>query len=357
LGSRGGRVSSKDRASCLELVQEAQASGARKEKACEILGVSLRTLERWEKIPEDGRKGPNTRPSNSLSEIEVRKILEVANSSEYADLSPWQIVPKLADKGEYIASESSFYRILKRENLLNYRQRSRPKKYQQPKELVATGPNQIWSWDISYLKAAIKGTYYYLYLPMDVFSRMIIHWEVYERESSEHAAEMIEKACRIQGIGMNQVVLHSDNGGPMKGATMLATLQRLGVAPSFSRPRVSDDNPFSESLFKTLKYCPSFPDRGFKSIKDAKSWVEKFVHWYNHVHLHSGINWVTPYSRHFGFDQKILDQRHAIYQLAREKKPNRWSDRTRDWSRPAVVELNPGRNSKANRIEEYRKIS
>lgn len=143
------------------------------------------------------------------------------------------------------------------------------------------------------------------------------------------------------------MVLHSDNGGPMKGATMLATLQRLGVAPSFSRPKVSNDNPFSESLFKTLKYCPGFPERGFASLEDARSWVERFVNWYNNVHLHSGINFVTPASKHSGIDEEILKKRHLTYQRAKSKNPNRWSRETRNWSVVEKVELNPRKNEES----------
>lgn len=344
-------MSAEDRAKCLTLVNEAQKAGAKKKDACDILGVNIRTVERWEKLPEDGRKGPKTRPSNSLTIEERNKILEIANSLEYANLPPGQIVPRLADKGQYVGSESSFYRILKANELLGHRQKSQPRRHNKPEELMAMGPNEIWSWDITYLRAAIKGTFYYLYLPMDIFSRMIVNWEVHECESADLASQMIENACLKHGVGKNQITLHSDNGGPMKGATMLATLQRLGVAPSFSRPRVSDDNPYSESLFKTLKYCPSFPERGFASIEEARNWVEKFVNWYNTVHLHSGINWVTPESRHFKKDEEILEKRHSIYEMARQLHPNRWSQQTRDWSRPTIVELNPGRSIKKNLTE------
>lgn len=316
-------------------------SGARKTKACETLELQIRTIERWEKSPEDRRHGPKNVPSNSLTDEERANVLKIANSAEYANLSPCQIVPKLADQGKYIASESSFYRILKKEKLLVHRQKSKPRETKKPDELIATGPNQIWSWDITYLKAAIKGTYYYLYLPMDIFSRMILHWEVHSLESAEFASEVIKKACIAQNIKRDQVVLHSDNGGPMKGATMLATLQWLGVAPSFSRPRVSNDNPFSESLFKTMKYCPSFPERGFASIDEAKKWVENFVKWYNCSHLHSGINFVTPASKHKGLDVAILKNRHVVYEEAKMKNPNRWSRRTRNWTTIERVELNP----------------
>ncbi len=340
-------MSTEERAECLGLIKEAVSAGARKEKACEILDLEIRTIERWEINPEDGRHGPNTHPANALTSEERAEVIAIANSIEYANLPPSQIVPRLADKGFYVASESTFYRILNDEKLLAHRSRSNPPRHKKPEELVAFGPNQIWSWDITYLKAAIKGTYYYLYLPMDIYSRMIVHWAIHEEENAELASNMITSACAANGIQRNKIILHSDNGGPMKGATMLATLQRLGVAPSFSRPKVSNDNPFSEALFKTLKYCPSFPERGFASIEDAIKWVEKFVAWYNNTHLHSGINFVTPASRHSGFDKSILANRRDVYEKAKKKNPARWAKETRDWSSVETVELNPGRRMAA----------
>jgi putative transposase len=339
-------VSAEDRVECISLINEAVSAGARKIKACETLELEIRTIERWEKTPVDGRRGPKNRPSNALTAQERARVIEVANKAEYANLPPCQIVPRLADQGEYIASESTFYRILREEKLLVHRSRSNPRKHKKPDELMATEPNQIWSWDITYLKAAIKGTYYYLYLPMDIFSRMIVHFEIHDCENGELSSQMIEKACLLNSISKDQIALHSDNGGPMKGATMLATLQRLGVAPSFSRPKVSNDNPFSESLFKTLKYCPSFPERGFASLEEARIWVEKFVNWYNNIHLHSGIHFVSPASRHCGADITTLRKRHIVYQEAKLKKPNRWSGETRNWSRSDIVELNPRKITK-----------
>ena len=343
-------MSAEDRGYCISLIQEAVEMGARKIKACEILDVGIRTIERWEKSPFDMRRGAKSKPSNALSKEERAKVLEIANSREYANLAPSQIVPKLADQGEYIASESSFYRILRSEKMLVHRSKSSPRVHTKPDALVALRPNQIWSWDITYLKAAITGTYYYLYLPMDIFSRMIVHWEIHEKENAELASSMISKACLSNGIKEGEIVLHSDNGGPMKGATMLATLQRLGVIPSFSRPSVSNDNPYSESLFKTLKYCPSFPERGFSSIEDAREWMKKFVNWYNNIHLHSGINFVTPASKHCGVDKEILKKRHEIYEQAKLRNPNRWSGKTRNWSAVTIVNLNP---KKASQKGEY----
>lgn len=351
-------MSGTDRQECLLLVGEACVGGASKKLACELLGVNRRTVERWGTRPEDLRQGPNSAPANSLTTEERANVLKLANSSEYANLPPGQIVPKLADLGIYVASESTFYRIFKNNNLLAHRSKSQVRKHHKPEALTALRPNQIWSWDITYLRAEVRGMFYYLYLPMDIFSRMIIHWEIHEVETAELAGEMITRACEKQGIERGQITLHSDNGGPMKGATMLATLQWLGIAPSLSRPKVSDDNPYSESLFKTLKYCPSFPLGGrFASLTAAKAWVETFVHWYNTVHLHSGINWVTPASRHANQDQAILSQRDRVYEIARQKNPKRWSEKTRDWSRLNVVELNPGRSSKINKISVLNQAS
>lgn len=340
-----------ERLECLSLVREAHAAGARKEMACELIGIDRRTVERWETRPEDLRRGPLSKPSNALTAEEQALVLKVANSPEYANLPPGQIVPRLADLGIYLASESTFYRLFRANDLLAHRSKSQPRVHQKPEALMALAPNQIWSWDITYLRACVRGMFYYLYLPMDIFSRLIVHWEVHETESAELAGQMITRACEKQGIKRGQIKLHSDNGGPMKGATMLATLQWLGIAPSLSRPKVSDDNPYSESLFKTLKYCPSFPLGGrFDTLDAAKAWVEKFVEWYNTIHLHSGINWVTPASRHANRDQAILNQRNVVYEAARQKNPNRWSEGTRDWSRPNIVELNPGRSPKINKI-------
>ena len=351
-------MSVEERKECLELVREAHASGASKAAACELIGIDVRTFKRWQTKPEDLRCGPLTAPSNALTAEERATVLRHANSKEYANLPPGQIVPKLADLGIYVGSESTFYRVLKADGLLTHRSRAMPRKHAMPASLTATAPNQIWSWDITYLKAEIKGMYYYLYLPMDVFSRAIVHWELHPSESAESASEMIKAACEKQNIKRQQITLHSDNGGPMKGATMRATLDRLGVTPSLSRPKVSDDNPFSEALFKTLKYCPSYPLSGrFESIETAREWVGKFVNWYNDVHLHSGINWVTPASRHQLHDEKILANRRAVYEAARMRNPNRWSEQTRDWSRQNVVELNPGRSPKINKFDARQRAS
>ena len=298
---------------------------------------------RWRGVGEDGRAGPKTAPANKLSDAERREILKVVNSPEYRDRSPKQIVPSLADQGDYLASESTMYRILREEDQLTHRAASDPPTRHRPRELMATSPNQVWSWDITYLKSPILGVFFYLYLVVDIFSRKVVAAEVYAVEDSEHAAELMAQACAAEGIDPDQLALHSDNGSPMKGATLLATLQQLGVMPSFSRPRVSDDNPFSEALFRTAKYRPEYPKGPFASLEAARAWVRWFVEWYNHEHLHSGIRFVTPAQRHAGEDVQILQQRHAIYEAARARHPERWTGSTRNWSRVDEVRLNPER--------------
>jgi putative transposase len=256
------------------------------------------------------------------------------------DKTPWEIVPMLADRGIYIASESSFYKVLREQQLLAHRLNSNPPKHERPKELIAHAPNQVWSWDITYLKSPVLGMFYYLYMVVDIYSRKIIDWEIRDRESVETSSMLLARACQQEGVEKDQLFLHSDNGGPMKGATMLATLQKLGVVASFSRPKVSDDNPYSESLFRTLKYRPTYPTRAFKSIEDAVIWVEGFVQWYNYEHLHSGIRFVTPASRHALQDQAILERRALTYSEARRKNPARWIKKTRNWDPVLSVVLN-----------------
>jgi transposase InsO family protein len=312
-----------------------------------VLEISPRTIERWKasESGEDGRKGPRKRPANKLSEMERKRFLQVVNSPEYRDLSPKQIVPRLADKGKYMASESTVYRVLHEEDLMAHRERSRPPVHNRPKELLATGRNQVWSWDITYLPSAVRGRFFYLYMVMDVWSRKIVGWEVHGYESMDLSSRMISRICTEMGIDEKQLRLHADNGGPMKGATMLATLQNLGVVPSFSRPSVSNDNPFSEALFRTLKYCPEYPGKPFENIDAAYDWVFVFVPWYNTEHLHSGIRFVTPDDRHFGREEEILNRRKYVYEKARRKNPERWSGETRNWNPVNTVVLNPIKRS------------
>ena len=329
-------------------IDEACADGARQSKACEVLGITSRTLQRWREgggVKEDGRKeaGSQRIPANKLSNEIRQQILDTANAPQFAHLPPGQIVPILADQGRYIASESSFYRVLREADQMAHRGKAKPPTRQRPQPLLATEPNQLWSWDITYLPTTVKGVFFYLYLIIDIYSRKIVGWEVYESESSEQASELFIKTYLREGIAGDALVLHSDNGAPMKGATMLATLQRLGVLPSFSRPSVSDDNPYSEALFKTLKYHPGFPDKPFERLDSTRQWVQGFERWYNEDHRHSALKFVTPGQRHRGEDSAILEQRKALYEATKAHHPERWSGSTRNWTPDEIVYLNSGK--------------
>ena len=343
----------------IKLINKAVESGARLKKAADIMGLSARTIIRWRQQggSQDQRKGPLTSPANKLNHQERQQILDTANSVPFRDLSPKQIVPKLADQGVYLASESTFYRVLKEQKMLTHRQASKPSVIPRPKEHVATGPCQVWSWDITYLQTSVKGLFFYLYMVVDVWSRKIIAAQVFAEESMDHSSMLLAHACMIHGVKPEELVLHSDNGGPMKGATMLATLHNLGVIPSFSRPSVSNDNPYSESLFRTMKYRPEYPSKPFESIEQAQAWVDGFVFWYNTQHLHSSIRYVTPDDRHFGREEHILANRRKVYEKARGRNPNRWSKNTRNWNPVYWVWLNPDKKDESSQMNHLQKAA
>jgi putative transposase len=324
----------------LGLIAEAQADGASLKSICTCLGVSERTIQRWKQHKgnlSDKRKESNRHIPHKLSQEERRMIIRICTSREYIDMYPHEIVADLASKGIYIASESSFYRVLREERMLSHRRSSKPPVSRTMPVHVATGPDQVYSWDITWVKTDVAGIYYYLYMVMDIWSRMIIHWELHERESSAIASRMLGSINAKKDI--RGVVLHSDNGSPMKGFSMLSKMYQLQVMPSFSRPRVSEDNPYSESLFRTMKYRPLYPG-SFLSLDDARQWVKGFVHWYNREHMHSGIQFVTPHDRHYGQDIEILETRRKTYQEAYSRNPARWSRKPKSWEQEKVVGIN-----------------
>lgn len=268
-------------------------------------------------------------------------------STRYAGLSPKQLVPQLADEGLYLASESTMYRLQRRRGLRTKKPLARREVARATTMHRATKPHQVWSWDVTWLPTTVRGRFFYLHLALDVWSRRIVGWTVEDHESADTASAFITKSCREGGFDPKGLVLHSDNGAPMKGSTMLATLQRLGVVPSFSRPHVSDDNPYSEALFRTLKHTPAYPKALFDDIATARRWVARFVAWYNAEHRHSSIRFVTPNERHDGREHDVLARRHALYERARRANPERWSRGTRNWSPVGNVTLNPERAEKA----------
>jgi putative transposase len=352
LGGRGRRHTRRERERVMNWIEEAVARGATRADAADAFGISARSVERWQKkdgYGDDLRHGPKRRPSNALSASERKRVIEMAQTRRFRDLPPAQIVPQLADEGLYLASEWTSYRVLKASGQLQHRAPSRPRESRAPERHRATERNQVWSWDITYLRDPVKGSFFYLYLIEDVWSRKIVGAVVHEAESNELAAQLTEQAC-LKENARPGLVLHSDNGSPMKSATMLATLQRLGVSPSFSRPHVSDDNAYCEALFRTLKYRPGYPRNGFASLADAQVWVAKFIEWYNHVHRHSGIGFVTPSQRPEETDGALLAARRKVYEQARRRHPERWSRGARPWSRPDVVELNPKKGERTDNL-------
>ncbi|PRR84501.1 Integrase core domain protein [Clostridium vincentii] len=290
---------------------------------------------------------------NKLTKEEYQSILNIVSNPEFADLPPSQIVPALADRGVYIASESTMYRILKKENMQCHRGRSKvPTKKNHPTTFVADGPNQVWTWDITYFNTFTRGIYYKLYMIIDIYSRKIVGAEVWPEENGELAAELVERAILNENIRNKPLVLHSDNGAPMKSFTLKAKLEVLGVLSSYSRPRVSNDNPFSEAQFRTLKYRSNYPQDGFKTLDDARIWVSIFVDWFNNEHYHSGLNFLTPNSRHNREDNKIMEHRRKVYESTRQLCPQRFNKGIRTWKSPEKVALNPTDEIKEMLIKE-----
>lgn len=337
-------TSPSDRRDALGILDEAVAAGARLAPACAMLELSIRTVQRWRQTPEDGRPHAcRPVPVHQLSEEERRHLLVVANEPAHAQMTPHQIVPKLADEGIFLASESTFYRVLKAAGQTTHRGRSKAPQRRAPTTHRATGSNQVWCWDITWMPSTVKGRYFYWYMVKDIHSRLLVANEVHDTESADHASILIKKACLRERTAGRPLVLHSDNGSAMKGAVMLATLHELGVASSFSRPRVSNDNAYAEALFRTAKYCPLWPERPFDTLDEARLWVNRFVAWYNNEHRHSALNYVTPSQRHSGQAEHLLAARAELYAKARQRHPARWARQTRNWSLANDVYLNPER--------------
>ena len=336
------------RQTLMGLIDQACTDGARRDVACRQVGLSWRSLQRWQRAnaPEGDQrvsgKRRYVRPPNKLREDERQGVMDILNSEAFKHLPPSQIVPRLADTSIYVASESTMYRLLRQHGQLAHRRSERAvQKRSRPRALAATGPDQVFCWDITYLPTQVRGQHFYLYLFEDLFSRKIVGWQVFDRESAELASQLLQDICERQGIRPGQLTVHSDNGSPMKGETMLAAMHRLGVAHTRSRPAVSNDNPYVESAFRTLKYRPELPVRPFESLLVARRWVTDLAHWYNHEHRHSAIGFVTPAQRHAGLDRALLEQRALVYKRARQENPKRWSGRPRQWTHIDTVHLNP----------------
>jgi len=348
-------ISLEDRQSLARDIHTAHTGGARLHLACETAGIDLRTLQRWKAydglVAGDGRPHAiRPTPAHALSQAERARVLSAANEPRFADVPPARIVPMLADEGTYVASESTFHRVLRDHDQTAHRGRAKaPSAARPPTTHIATAPCQVWCWDMTYLPATVQGQWFYLYLILDLYSRKIVGWEVHDRDHADHAAHLVRRTALAEGIAasLSKPVLHGDNGSTLKATTVLAMLHWLGIKPSYSRPRVSDDNAYAEALFRTAKYRPEFPANGFVDLNAARAWASEFVRWYNIEHRHSGIRYVSPTQRHAGEDHAILAARHQTYQQARERHPARWSRNTRNWSPITQVALNPERDSVA----------
>ena len=342
-----------DRQALARDIDVAHRAGARLRSACETAGIELRTLQRWKAfdglVSGDGRpQAVRPVPGHALSEAERAHLLAVANEPRFAAVPPARIVPMLADEGTYLASESTFSRVLRAHGQTAHRGRAKAPRAVRPHTThIATAPRQVWCWDMTYLPAQVLGRWFHLYLILDLYSRKIVGWEVHDSDHADHAAHLVRRTALAEGIAAlaAKPVLHGDNGSTLKATTVLAMLNWLGVKPSYSRPRVSDDNAYAESLFRTAKYRPEFPAKGFANLDQARTWAAGFVRWYNHDHRHSGIHYVSPAERHAGDDHAILAARHALYSRARELNPARWSGNTRNWAPIGAVTLNPERDS------------
>jgi len=289
--------------------------------ACQALGVPRSSFYRARQ-PTRAPK-PRPTPERALKPQERERVRQVLNSEPFQDSAPREVYTTLLDQGQYLCSWRTMYRILNERQLVcERRNQLRHPTYTKP-ELLASGPNQLWSWDITKLRGPAKWTYYYLYTILDVYSRYVVGWLIAERESARLAEHLIGETCAKQGIEPDQLTLHADRGSAMISKTVALLLADLGVTKTHSRPHVSNDNPYSESQFKTMKYRPGYPDR-FGSIQDARAWARLFFHWYNHEHYHSGLALLTPATVHYGQAQAVLERRQETLKAAYALHPERF---------------------------------
>jgi putative transposase len=312
---------------------------------CDAFGVPRSSYYRWlrPKVVEDRRRSPR-----ALSCEERQEVLEVLHDDGFVDLAPAAVYAKLLDGGRYLCSDRTMYRVLaanaevkERRNQLRHPVYARP-------ELLATGPNSLWSWDLTKLRGPVKWTYYYLYVILDVFSRYVVGWMVAYREASVLASRLIEASCRRQGIEQAQLTIHADRGSSMKSKTVALLLSDLGVTKSHSRPHVCDDNPYSEAQFKTLKYRPEFPKR-FGCLEDARAFCGEFFRWYNMEHYHSGLGLMTPHDVHFGLAGERRCRRAEVLAEAYARHPERF---VRGMPRPPELPKEVWINKPVKKVED-----
>jgi putative transposase len=336
---------------------EQLASSVGTSRACQALSVPRASFYRRKKSGH-GHPEPSARPrpTRALSEHEREKVLDSLNSGRFVDQAPAEVFYGLLDEGVYLCSIRTMYRILAdAREVRERRDQLRHPTYQKP-ELLATAPNQVWSWDITKLLGPAKWTYFYLFVILDIFSRCVVGWMVASRESAELAQRLIRETVEKQGIVEDQLIIHSDRGPSMKSHGVAQLLGSLGVTKSHSRPHVSNDNPFSESQFKTLKYRPDFPNR-FGSQEHARSFCQDFFHWYNYEHYHSGIAMLTPAMVHYGLADQVLAKRQQVLDAAYDVHPERFVGKhPSPAEQPAAVWINPPTPQDEPRVANQRLI-
>lgn len=316
-------ISSERKQQLVQLILEAAEARARIGMACNTVEISYRSFLRWKagKL-DDKRKGSSKTVPRKLTQEERDECYSLLNNPRFRDMTPAQIVATLLDEGTYYASERTMYRILHERNANIRRAETRvPRRRKAPPQLIAHGPNQVWTWDITWMKTDVRGVFLYGYVIIDIYSRKIVGWTIKNTEDPEHARDLFKNTI-IRERAAPQFV-HADNGGPMRGVTLRIFLNSLDVKLSYNRPRVSNDNPYSESWFGTMKTHVSFP-KVFTSNTHAMDWLANFVSKYNTEHKHSGISYVTPQQRHLGHDQKILSYRQKIKNQAASRHPERF---------------------------------
>jgi putative transposase len=305
-------------------ITESLAKDVNVQQACAALAVPRSSFYRWQNPEENYREGPQrSAPPLALSGEEEVAVLEILHADRFVDQAPLEIYNTLLDEGRYLCSIRTMYRILEKNNEVRERrnQLSHPR-YEIP-EILAERPNEVWSWDITKLKGPVKWTYFYLYVILDIFSRYVVGWMVAHRELASLAQKLVEQTSQKQNIQPGQLTIHADRGSSMTSKPVAFLMADLGITKSHSRPHVSNDNPYSESQFKTMKYRPGFPDR-FGSIEDARSFCQDFFTWYNAEHYHSGISFLTPAVVHYGRAEQIIKERQAVLNTAYEKHPERF---------------------------------
>lgn len=308
-------------------------------RACEALGISRSSLYRARQ-PHPATQ-VRQMPAHALSLEERVEVRETLNSERFMDKAPRQVYAALLDEGEYLCHWRTMYRILAAHDEIRERRRVRRHPIYKKPELLATAPNQVWSWDITYLRGPHKWEHYPLYTVLDIYSRYVVGWMIAEVESSDLARQLIAATASKQGILPDQLTLHADNGAPMRGKPLSQLLVDLGITKSHNRPHTSDDNPFSEAHFKTMKYRPDYPDR-FGSLAQAQEWARHFFTWYNEQHYHSGLNLLTPASVHFDEANAVQQQRQAVMLAAYATHPNRFvRGEPLVKGAPAAVWINP----------------